>query len=61
MDIQQHKETDAHLWHYAEDECAHIADEVMLADQDNAYQWDFVTTFFWLLIHGYIKLPKDND
>lgn len=60
MNIDKHKEANAHLWHYTQDECAHIADEVALADQENAYEWDFTTTFFWLLIHGYINLEEDD-
>jgi len=33
----------------------------MDADQENAYEWDFPTSFFWLLIHGYINLEKDDQ
>ena len=61
MDIKEHKEVDIHLWHYAEGECSYIATEVMDADQENAYEWDFPTSFFWLLIHGYINLEKDDQ
>jgi len=37
MKIEDHKITDEHLWHYAEKECNHIADEEALSGE-NAYQ-----------------------
>lgn len=61
MNIEDQKKLDDHTWKYAIKEADHIADEVMMSDQEDVHAWDFTTTFFWLLVHGYINLEEDEN